>query len=66
MSLVLVALMDAIRKRIAANADQQSQYNLRILVTPFLGETGFAKLVLIVRFKIECSDIIKQYIDMAA
>lgn len=56
---IFVALMDAIGKRIAAQANKQAEYDLRITVTPLFRKAGLAQFVLIIRFKVKCSDIIE-------
>ncbi len=66
MSLVLVAIMDAIGQRITAEAHQQPQYDLRVLVPPLIREPALAQLVLIIRLKIERGHVVEQHSDVAA
>ena len=59
MTLIFVALMDAIGKRITTKADKQSKYDLRITVMPLFRETCLSQFILIIRFKVKCGDIIE-------
>lgn len=56
---IFVALMDAIGKRIATQTYKQAKYDLRITVTSLLREACLAQVVLIIRFKVKCGDIIE-------
>ena len=59
MSFILVALMDAIGKRISAEADQQAEYNLWIVMAALLREPCLAEVVLPVCLEIESRDIVE-------
>ena len=58
--------MDAIGQRIASLTYKQTEYDLWILVPPFLGKSGFPQFILIVRLKIKSGHIIEQDADMTA
>ena len=60
MPFVLVPLMYAIGQRITAEADEQPQYDLRVLVPPFLGKACLPQFVLIVRLEIKGGHVIEQ------
>ena len=60
MSLILIALVDAVGQRIAVKAHQQAEDNLRIAVAAFLREAGPAQIVLTVRLKIQRLHATKQ------
>ena len=62
---IFVALMDAIGKRIATQTYKQAEYNLRITVSSLFRKTGLAQVVLIIRFKVKCGDIIEQHTDIS-
>lgn len=62
--LVLVPLVYAVGQRITAEADKQPEYDLRILVTPFLGKACPPQPVLIVRLEIKGCNIIEQDPDV--
>ena len=66
MSFILVTLMDAIGKRISAEADQQAEYDLRVVMAAFLRESRPAEVVLPVCLEIEGRDIVEQHTDNAA
>ena len=57
--------MYAVGKRIAAQTYKQAEYDLRITVTTFFRKAGLAQVVLIIRFKVKCGDIIEQYTDIS-
>ena len=52
--------MNAIGKRIAAQAYKQAEYDLRITVSSLFRKASLAQVVLIIRFKVKCGDIIEQ------
>ena len=54
---IFVALMDAVGKRIAAQTYKQAEYDLRITVSSLFRKAGLAQVVLIIRFKVKCGDI---------
>ena len=62
---IFVTFMDTIGKRIAAKANKQTEYNLRITVTSLLREACLAQFVVIIRFKVKYGDIIEQHTDIA-
>ena len=56
---IFVALIDAIGKRKAAQTYKQAEYDLRITVSSLFRKAGLAQVVLIIRFKVKCGDIIE-------
>lgn len=53
MPLVFVALVDAVGQRIAVQAHQKAQDDLRVAVAALLREPGFADLVLVVGLEVK-------------
>ena len=49
--------MEAVGKRIAAHTYKQAEYDLRITVSSLFRKAGLAQVVLIIRFKVKCGDI---------
>lgn len=64
--LVLVALVDAIRQRIAVEAYEQAEDYLRVVVTAFLGEPRPAQFVLIVGLEVKRRHVVEHHTDVAA
>ena len=56
---VLVALVDAIRKRIPAQTDEKTQDNLRIAMLPVFGLARYSKFVFIIGFKVQRCHVIE-------
>ncbi len=50
---------------IAAKANKQAEYDLRITVSSLFRKACLAQVVLIIRFKVKCGDIIEQHTDIA-
>ena len=65
-SLVFIALVNAVSQRVAVDADQQTKYYLRALVPSLFWETCLAQIILVIRFKIQRCDIIEQHSDIAS
>ena len=66
MPLILVALMYAICQRVAVETHQQSQNDLRVLVTSFFGESRLAQVILPVSLKVKRRHVIEHHSDIAA
>lgn len=66
MPLILVALMYAICQRVAVETHQQSQNDLRVLVTSFFGESRLAHVILPVSLKVKRRHVIEHHSDIAA
>ena len=63
--LILVALMDAVGQRVAAQAHQQPQNNLRVAVPSFLREACPAQVVLTVGLEVQGGHVVENDPDMA-
>ena len=63
MPLILVALMYAICQRVAVETHQQSQNDLRVLVTSFFGESRLAHVILPVSLKVKRRHVIEHHSD---